>query len=307
MDTLIEGNPSATGRESFDFAYWAVFIYDAQTQNADRITPITKCGATAFANPHWTILTLPNGQRGLLTVRDNNKKTMDRFNDQFTKYNAIAKLESTTSLEKSMDSIKRLLGDWTSLEMTEFKFIIDDPKVSQLKKSFSQCVFLDTIKARSSNQLQGCEMNLAGNSLSHFDPRDGKVKRRTLPDPVDSEALLVTTSTHAYVFNSNSSFDRYSIGGIGDRFSWRLNNYTGEKFKCGCFDGDRYIYLVDKANSIYRFCVNFYGIELIQNLTQRDIGYVGFYKDSLVMFCLSPYRCRMYSTLALVIESDHIL
>eukprot|EP01133_Synstelium_polycarpum_P002250 gene2250-2548_t len=64
--TLIEGNPSATGRESIDFAYWAVFIYDAQTQNADRITPITKCGATAFANPHWTFLTLPNGQLGLL-------------------------------------------------------------------------------------------------------------------------------------------------------------------------------------------------------------------------------------------------
>eukprot|EP01133_Synstelium_polycarpum_P011557 gene11557-13490_t len=64
--TLIEGNPSGTTNEHIDFAHWQVFLYDAQTHNADVLNPQPSCGATAFANPHWTILNMPNGQLGLL-------------------------------------------------------------------------------------------------------------------------------------------------------------------------------------------------------------------------------------------------
>ncbi|GAM19047.1 hypothetical protein SAMD00019534_022220 [Acytostelium subglobosum LB1] len=60
---IIEGNPSNTGNSHIDFAHWQVFLYDRQTFNADVLAVRTPCEATAWANPHFTLITLPNSNK----------------------------------------------------------------------------------------------------------------------------------------------------------------------------------------------------------------------------------------------------
>ncbi|WPB73795.1 hypothetical protein KYC5002_32750 [Archangium violaceum] len=48
-----------------DFGSWRSFIYDYQTGNAEPLNMRTDAGSTAFANPSFTALTAPNGQRAI--------------------------------------------------------------------------------------------------------------------------------------------------------------------------------------------------------------------------------------------------
>lgn len=48
-----------------DFGSWRSFIYDYQTGNAEPLNMHTDAGSTAFANPSFTALTAPNGQRAI--------------------------------------------------------------------------------------------------------------------------------------------------------------------------------------------------------------------------------------------------
>ncbi|WNG18202.1 hypothetical protein F0U63_28595 [Cystobacter fuscus] len=57
---LIEGQYTKN-----DFGSWRVFIFDHQTGNAEPLNMRTDKGSTAFANPSFTALTAPNGQRAI--------------------------------------------------------------------------------------------------------------------------------------------------------------------------------------------------------------------------------------------------
>ncbi len=48
-----------------NFGSWRAFIFDYQTGNAEPLNMRTDGGSTAFANPSFTALTAPNGQRAL--------------------------------------------------------------------------------------------------------------------------------------------------------------------------------------------------------------------------------------------------
>ncbi|MGK4579656.1 hypothetical protein [Kitasatospora sp. HPMI-4] len=49
-----------------DFRSWRVFLYDYATLNADTTTITTTGGSVAFANPHISSLTLPDGRNAVL-------------------------------------------------------------------------------------------------------------------------------------------------------------------------------------------------------------------------------------------------